>query len=63
MQIAAGTSFPHAGEDGPVVVMVRPEAMGVGEDDGDVALAGQVEDMVFLGPMCAVQWCSTTVIG
>ena len=49
VQIAAGTSFPHAGEDGPVVVMVRPEAMGVGEDDGDVALAGQVEDMVFLG--------------
>ena len=51
VRLDAGASFPDPGGDAPVLVVVRPEAMRMGEripHDG-VALDGTVEDVVFLG--------------
>ena len=51
VHLDAGTSFDDPGQDTQVVVVIRPEAVGLGRDAGNGALdlSGQVEDMVFLG--------------
>ena len=62
VRLDAGASFPAEGSDAPVLVVVRPEAMRVGEQippDG-VALEGRVEDIVFLG---AYVRCEVTLPG
>ncbi len=51
----AGTSFPDAGADEAIVVVVRPEAIALGRDRpfdpaGAISLIGQLSDSVFLGP-------------
>ena len=53
--LAAGPTLAHAGEDGPVVCVVRPERLWVdAETDAPSAcefrLAGVLESAVFLGP-------------
>lgn len=50
--LSSGPSFPDHGEDGPVLVVVRPEAMRLGSggtSDDALALEGRVEDVIFLG--------------
>ena len=47
-----GVQFQAPGADGPVRVVVRPEAVALTCDDPgtDVVLHGELRDMVFLGP-------------
>ncbi len=47
-----GVQFQSPGADGPVRVVVRPEAVALTCDDlgTDVVLHGELRDMVFLGP-------------
>ena len=47
-----GSRFASPGGDGPVRVVVRPEAVVLGRDElvADVVLQGQLRDLVFLGP-------------
>ena len=62
VRLDAGASFADTGREAPVLVVVRPEAMRIGEqvpEDG-VALAGRVEDIVFLG---AYVRCQVTLPG
>ena len=62
VRLDAGASFSGEGADAPVLVVVRPEAMRIGEQipaDG-VALEGRVEDIVFLG---AYVRCEVTLPG
>ena len=51
----AGASFPDAGADEAIVVVVRPEAIALGRDRaagpaGAIRLTGRLSDSVFLGP-------------
>ena len=50
--LQAGLRFPSAGTDGPVRVIVRPEAVALEDllDDAGTALTGTLQDVVFLGP-------------
>ena len=50
--LQAGLRFPSAGTDGPVRVIVRPEAIALEDmpDDAGAALTGTLQDVVFLGP-------------
>ena len=47
-----GSRFPSPGADGPVRVVVRPEAVALARDNlaAQVVLQGELRDMVFLGP-------------
>ncbi|TPJ66643.1 MULTISPECIES: ABC transporter ATP-binding protein [unclassified Mesorhizobium] len=47
----AGPAFPDKGEDGAVVVIIRPEKLSLAGDGtkSDLVLEGQVEDVMFLG--------------
>ena len=47
VRLSAGPEFPMAGEDGPVRLVVRPEAVRAGA--GEVTASARVEDVVFLG--------------
>jgi ABC-type Fe3+/spermidine/putrescine transport system ATPase subunit len=51
VQLETGDAFADDGPDGPVVAVVRPEAMQVGRDElvADIRLTGTVQDLVFLG--------------
>jgi ABC-type Fe3+/spermidine/putrescine transport system ATPase subunit len=51
VRLAIGASFADAGPDGPVVAVVRPEAMRIGGPDlaADVRLPARIQDLVFLG--------------
>ncbi len=46
--LQAGLTLPDPGPDGPVVLVVRPEAVTLG-GGGDVGLEGRLDDVVFLG--------------
>ena len=62
VRLDSGASFSAEGGDAPVLVVVRPEAMRIGEQipsDG-VVLEGRVEDIVFLG---AYVRCEVTLPG
>ena len=50
--LQAGLRFPAAGTDGPVRVIVRPEAIALEDlhDDSGATLTGTLQDVVFLGP-------------
>ena len=50
--LQAGLQFPSAGADGPVRVVVRPEAVALEtlQGNGDATLTGTLQDVVFLGP-------------
>ena len=52
VRLGAGASFPNSGPDGPVTVVVRPEAIRLNpaDRDADVILPGKLFDIVFLGP-------------
>ncbi|MEX2647457.1 MAG: ABC transporter ATP-binding protein [Alphaproteobacteria bacterium] len=50
VRLGAGSAFDDDGADGPVSVVVRPEAVRLGAVDADVRLEGRLEDAVFLGP-------------
>ncbi|MEX1109334.1 MAG: ABC transporter ATP-binding protein [Dongiaceae bacterium] len=53
--LAAGPGFAHAGADGPVVAVVRPEQIQIGrpgaiaEAPDRVLLAGTVQDVIYVG--------------
>jgi ABC-type Fe3+/spermidine/putrescine transport system ATPase subunit len=53
--LAAGPGFPHAGADGPVVSVVRPEQVQIGPSAatgaaaGQVLLSGVVQDIIYVG--------------
>jgi len=47
--LAAGLSFPHAGEDGPVSLVLRPEQIHLSARAGDRVLTATVIDRIFLG--------------
>ena len=50
--LQAGLHFPSAGADGPVRVVVRPEAVALEALHGNAGatLTGTLQDVVFLGP-------------
>ena len=50
--LQAGLHFPSAGADGPVRVVVRPEAVALEpiHDNAGAVLTGTLQDVVFLGP-------------
>ena len=52
VKLDLGARFASAGGDGPVRVVVRPEAVALAHDhlDAEVILGGELRDMVFLGP-------------
>jgi spermidine/putrescine transport system ATP-binding protein len=51
IELGSAATFPDAGPDGPVEVVVRPEDVRLGAAlvDGDLRLTGTVEDTVYLG--------------
>ena len=52
VRLNVGARFASAGGDGPVRVVVRPEAVSLARDhlEAEVVLQGELRDMVFLGP-------------
>jgi ABC-type Fe3+/spermidine/putrescine transport system ATPase subunit len=52
VRLDLGARFASPGGDGPVRVVVRPEAVVLARDhlDAEVVLPGELRDMVFLGP-------------
>ena len=52
VRLDGGARFASSGDDGPVRVVVRPEAVTLDRDDpgAEVMLQGELRDMVFLGP-------------
>ncbi len=53
IQLDAGGSFDDTGQDGAVLVVLRPEALSIQGDDqaGDLSLRGRVVDRVYLGSL------------
>ena len=49
--LEAGARMPSQGPDGPVTVVVRPEALRLSPNDlaADVTLEGTLADMIYLG--------------
>jgi spermidine/putrescine transport system ATP-binding protein len=53
IQLDVGASFDDAGRDGPVLVVLRPEALSIldGGATSDLSLQGRVVDRVYLGSL------------
>jgi len=49
LSLAAGATLPHVGTAGPVVLVLRPEAVQVEPAGGTGMLAGKVADVTFFG--------------
>jgi ABC-type Fe3+/spermidine/putrescine transport system ATPase subunit len=51
VKLACGPSFANAGRDGPVTLVIRPEAMRLGDVPAghDIGLSGTLVDRVFFG--------------
>ncbi|MSP83350.1 MAG: ABC transporter ATP-binding protein [Alphaproteobacteria bacterium] len=48
--LRAGIAFTDAGPDGPVVLVVRPEAIRLDGGTAGLGTTGRLDDVVFLGP-------------
>lgn len=53
--LPCGTTFPDAGLDQDVVVMIRPEKISLNPVSGDLALDGRIADIVFFGQYIQVK--------
>lgn len=60
VELACGARFDHAGRDGPVVAVVRPESISLSEvmaaeDATTVVVSGTLDQTIFMGPAVRCQ--------